>query len=154
VRQVRALFIPQFVSAQKWEHKRMNAPDNQQTVASQGKSEGEPLLLRVSAIVTGSAMPTFFLAPGGRVMHKGRDSQKLTTRKHTQTFLRSKNTATVFVENREIFIVMTKPKHAPIGAAWRIHHKGASRCLDEGCDESAPFLFRSLCLPKNGNTNA
>ena len=55
--------------------------------------------------------------------------------------MRSKNTATVFVENREIFIVMTKPKHAPIGAAWRIHHKGASRCLDEGCDESAPFLF-------------
>jgi hypothetical protein len=34
VRQVRALLLPQFVSAQKWEHKRMNAPGNQHTVAS------------------------------------------------------------------------------------------------------------------------
>jgi len=34
VRQVRALLFPQFVSAQKWEHERMNAPSNQQQVAS------------------------------------------------------------------------------------------------------------------------
>jgi hypothetical protein len=36
---------------------------------------------------------------------------------------------------------MTKPKRAPNGAAWSIHHKGASRCLDEGCDKFAPFCF-------------
>ncbi len=35
---------------------------------------------------------------------------------------------------------MTRPKHAPLGAAWSIHHKGASRCLDEGCDKFAPFF--------------
>jgi hypothetical protein len=36
---------------------------------------------------------------------------------------------------------MTQPRRAPIGAAWCIHHTGASRCLDEGCDKFAPFCF-------------
>ena len=44
---------------------------------------------------------------------------------------------------------MTKPRHAPIGAAWSIHHKGASRCLDEGCNRSAPFHFYTV-QAKNG----
>jgi len=48
--------------------------------------------------------------------------------------------------------VMIQPKRAPIGAAWSIHHKGASRCLDEGCDKFAPFCFRNgvaLSNPRN-----
>lgn len=32
------------------------------------------------------------------------------------------------------------PKHAPVGAAWRASRKGASRCLEQGCDKSAPFF--------------
>jgi len=41
---------------------------------------------------------------------------------------------------------MTKPKRAPNGAARSIHHKGASRCLDEGCDKFAPFCFSGSCV--------
>lgn len=48
----------------------------------------------------------------------------------------------------------TSPEYAPLGAAWRIPHKGASRCLSQGALSSRPFYFPPLSardLDSKGN---
>src|ERR1039458_9722950 len=42
-------------------------------------------------------------------------------------------------------MVMTKSKHAPVGAAWTIHQKGASGGLLKSKTSSRPFVCRLSC---------